>query len=100
MTKTGFIPRLPAISAKIQSLARLKWIFSLAMAALFTVAGTAATLPADQQNPDEQFIHIMAIIDRADALRAAGQIDAAKVKYREAQTNLVIFKAYKRSRIG
>jgi hypothetical protein len=94
MIKSGFTPCLPAVRARIQSLARLKWIFSLGLAALFSLAATAATLPPDQQNPDEQYIHIMAIIDRADALQAAGQIDAAKAKYHEAQTNLVIFKAY------
>jgi hypothetical protein len=94
MIKSGFTPCLPAVRARIQALARLKWIFSLGLAALFSLSATAATLPPDQQNPDEQFIHIMAIIDRADALQAAGKIDAARVKYREAQTNLVIFKAY------
>ncbi|HEX4264823.1 MAG TPA: DUF6263 family protein [Verrucomicrobiae bacterium] len=91
MIKSGSNPSLPAIRASIQSLIRLKWIFSLALAALFSVA---ATLPSDQLNPDEQYIRIMAVIDRADALRLAGQLDAAKAKYREAQTNLVIFKAY------
>jgi hypothetical protein len=91
MIKSGSNPRLPAISARIQSLFRFKWIFSLAIVALISVA---ATVPSDQPNPDEQFIHIMAIIDRADALRKAGQLDAAKAKYREAQTNLVFFRAY------
>jgi Family of unknown function (DUF6263) len=91
MIKSGSNPSLPAIHARIQSLIRWKWIFSLAIAALFSVATTALS---DQLNPDEQYIRIMAVIDRADALRAAGQLDAAKAKYREAQTNLVIFKAY------
>jgi hypothetical protein len=94
MIKSGSTSRRPAIVARIQFLVRLKWIFSFAMAALFSFGATAATLPPDQQNPDEQYIHIMSVIDRADALRAAGQIDAAKAKYREAQTNLIYFKAY------
>lgn len=94
MIKSGFTPCLPAVRARIQSLAPWKWIFSIGIAASFALSATAATLPPDQQNPDEQYIRIMAIIDRADALQAAGQIDAAKAKYHEAQTNLVIFKAY------
>jgi hypothetical protein len=91
MIKSGSRPGLAAIGAKIQFLARFKWFFSVLIAVLFT---TMAATPPDQQTPDEQYIHIMNIIDRADALRKAGQLDAAKVKYREAQTNLLYFKAY------
>ena len=89
MIKSGSTPRLPAIGQKIQSLVRLKWLLSLVIAVVVTVAAT----PPDQQSPDEQYIHIMAIIDRGDALRAAGQTDAAKAKYRDAQRALLYFKA-------
>ena len=87
MIKSGSNPRLPGIKSLVRSLC----LFGFAV---FAFSAVAATVPSDQPNPDEQFIHIMSIIDRADALRAAGQVDAAKAKYREAQTNLVIFKAY------
>src|SRR5690242_2864840 len=81
MIKSGSFLRVPAIGAKIRSLVRLHWIFTLVLAVLVTVAAT----PPNQQNPDEQYIHIMALIDRGDALRKAGQADAAKAKYKEAQ---------------
>lgn len=87
MIKSGSTPRLPFIGAKIQSLARFKWLLSLVIAVVVTVAAT------DQQTPDEQYIQIMTIIDRGDALRAAGQMDAAKAKYRDAQRALIWFKA-------
>jgi hypothetical protein len=90
MIKSGFTPRLLAIGQKIQSLARFNWLLSLVIAVIVTVA---ATPPPDQQTPDEQYIHIMALIDRGDALRAAGQMDAAKGKYKEARRELLYFKA-------
>jgi len=90
MIKSGSTPRLPAIGQRIQFLVRLKWLLSLVIAVVVTVA---ATPPPDQQSPDEQYIHIMAVIDRGDALRAAGQVDAAKAKYKDAQRALLYFKA-------
>jgi hypothetical protein len=90
MIKSGSTPRLPAIGQKMQSLVRLKWLLSLVIAVVVTVA---ATPPPDQQSPDEQYIRIMALIDRGDALRAAGQMDAAKAKYQDAQKALLYFKA-------
>jgi hypothetical protein len=89
MFKSGLTPRLATISAKIQSFARWKWSFSLAVALVMTVAATAPP----NQNPDEQFIQIMALIDKADALRKAGQADAAKEKYIQAEKALLYFKA-------
>ena len=89
MIKCGLTPRLATISAKIQSFARWKWSFSLAVALVMTVAATAPP----NQNPDEQFIQIMALIDKADALRKAGQADAAKEKYIQAEKALLYFKA-------
>ncbi|HEY1489612.1 MAG TPA: hypothetical protein VGF90_01120, partial [Verrucomicrobiae bacterium] len=54
-------------------------------------AGVSAA--QDQQlSPDEQYIHIMSVIDRADALRKAGQADAAHAKYVEAEKALLAFK--------
>jgi hypothetical protein len=89
MIKSGSFPRVPAIGAKIKPLVRLQWFFGLMLAVLVSVAAT----PPNQQNPDEQYIHIMALIDRGDALRKTGQADAAKAKYKEAQRALLIFKA-------
>jgi hypothetical protein len=87
MIKSGSTPRLSFISVKFQFLARFKWLLSLVVAVLVTVAAT------DQQTPDEQYIQIMTLVDRGDALRAAGQMDAAKAKYRDAQRALIWFKA-------
>jgi hypothetical protein len=89
MIKCGLTPRLATIGAKFQSFARWKWFFSLAIAVLVTVAAT----PPPNQNPDEQFIQIMTLIDKADALRKAGQADAAKAKYIQAEKALLYFKA-------
>jgi len=88
MIKSGSFLRVPAVGAKLKFLFRLQWLFGLMLAVLVTVAATPPT-----QNPDEQYIHIMALIDRGDALRKAGQTDAAKAKYKEAQKDLLIFKA-------
>ena len=52
-----------------------------------------ATAQDQQLSPDEQYIHIMSVIDRADALRKAGQTDAAHAKYVEAEKALLIFKS-------
>jgi hypothetical protein len=89
MIKSGFTPPPATIGAKIQSFARWKWFFSLAIAVLVTVAAT----PQPTENPDEQYIQIMALIDKADALRKAGQADAAKSKYLQAEKALLYFKA-------
>jgi hypothetical protein len=89
MIKSGLAPRPSTIGAKIQSFARWKWFFSLAIAVLVTVAAT----PESNQNPDEQYIQIMALVDKADALRKAGQADAAKAKYIQAEKALLYFKA-------
>ena len=90
MIKSGLASRPATIGAKIQSVVRLKWFFSLAIAVLMTVA---ATPPPNQQTPDEQYIQIMSLIDRADALQAAGKTDAAKAKYKDAERALLYFKA-------
>lgn len=90
MIKNGSYPRLSAFGAKFPALFRYKWSLGLAVAVLFTVAASGAP---DQLNVDEQYIRIMATIDRADALRKAGQLDAARAKYIEAKTNLMAFKA-------
>lgn len=57
------------------------------------LASVAATPPVNMQGPDEQYIHIMAIIDRADALQKAGQAEAARAKYLEAEKALLLFKS-------
>jgi hypothetical protein len=69
----------------------LKWFFSIAVVVLLSVAAT--TPSPEEDNPDAQYVHIMAVIGRADALRLAGKADAAKAKYREAQKALVDFRA-------
>src|SRR6185437_5035792 len=97
MIKSGFTPCLPVVRPKFQFLVRSKLFFCLIMTALMGSFG-AVTAPAQQgdqpPNPDEQYIRIMATIDKADALRNAGQIPTAVTRYREAQTNLVRFKFY------
>lgn len=90
MIKSGLTLRLASVCAKTQSFARLKWFFSLSIVLLATVA---ATPPPVQQSPDEQYIQIMALIDKADALRKAGQMDAARPKYLQAEKALLYFKA-------
>ena len=57
------------------------------------LTSVAATSPANTQSPEEQYIRIMGIIDRADALRTAGQTDAAHAKYLEAEKALLMFKS-------
>jgi Family of unknown function (DUF6263) len=81
--------RLAVSGAKLQSLVRSKWIFGLVAAGLVTVAATSP----NQTIPDEQYVRIMTVIDRADALRKAGQADAARAKYQEAEKALLQFKA-------
>ena len=90
MIKSGFSPRLAVIGAKIRSTLRIPIIFSVVVGMLLTV--TAAP-PPSTQNADEQFIQIMAVIDRADALRTSGKADAARAKYLEAAKSLTTFKA-------
>jgi len=89
MIKSGLTPRPATFGAKIQSSVRSTWFFSLIIAVLVTVAAT----PPPEQSPDEFYIQIMALIDRADALRTAGQTNAAQVKYAEAEKALIYFKA-------
>jgi hypothetical protein len=89
MTKSGSVSRFVAFRASIQRLIRFTGCFGLMIALL---AGVAATSPSSQ-SPDEQYLDIMSIIDRADALRTAGQADAAHVKYLQAEKALLAFKS-------
>jgi hypothetical protein len=91
MIKSGLSSRPATLGAKIQSFVRFQWFFSLAIAVLVTFAATPP--PVNQENPDEIYIRIMAMIDRADALRTSGQPEAARVKYTEAEKALLYFKA-------
>ena len=91
MITNGFRSRPLAIGALIQFLSRRKWIFTLAAAALVTVAATAPP-PVSDENTDEEYIKIMNLMDRADALRATGKPDAAKAKDQEAYKALIYFK--------
>jgi hypothetical protein len=43
--------------------------------------------------PEEQYVRIMAVIDRADALRKAGRTEEARAKYVEAEKALIYFKS-------
>jgi hypothetical protein len=90
MIRNGFYPCLTAIAKKMQHPIRTKWFFSLLIVALFSVAATPP--PAPQGSADEQYIQIMNLIDKADALRVSGKADAAKAKYREAAGALTTFK--------
>jgi len=89
MIKSGSVSRFVAFSARIQRLIRFAGCFGLGIALLASVAAT----PPSAESPDEQYLHIMSIIDRADALRTAGQADAAHVKYLEAEKALLAFKS-------
>lgn len=82
--------RTPAIAARFQIPANANWLFTLLIAALLSVAATST--PVADENSDEQYIQIMSVIDRADALRKSGQADAAKAKYKQAQIALLLFK--------
>lgn len=82
--------RTPAIGARFQIPASAKWLFTLLIAALLTMAATPT--PVADESTDEQYIQIMSLIDRADALRMAGYKDAAKAKYKQAETELYLFK--------
>ena len=85
------VSSLFAVRARYSSLVRFTGCAGLGIVLL---ASVAAMPPATgTQNPDEQYIHIMGIVDRADALRAAGQADAARAKYLEAEKALLYFKA-------
>jgi hypothetical protein len=89
MIKSGSVSRFVAFSASIQRLIRFTGCFGLGIALLASVAAT----PPSSQSPDEQYLQIMATIDRADALRTAGQLDAAHVKYQQAEKALLAFKS-------
>ncbi len=94
MIKSGFTPCLSMVRPKFQFLVRSKLLFfSLVILALSGVL-TASAADGEPPNPDEQFIHIMTTIDKADAARVAGQMPLAVAKYRDAETNLVRFKFY------
>lgn len=82
--------RTVAIGKKFQVPASAKWLFTLLITALLTMAATPP--PIADEKTDEQYIQIMNLIDRADALRKSGQADAAKAKYKQAQTALLLFK--------
>jgi hypothetical protein len=90
MITNGFHSRPLAIGTTFRFLLRAKWSFCLIVAAILT---TAATPPAVyDQNTDEQYIHIMDLMDRANALADTGKADAAKAKYKEAYKDLLLFK--------
>jgi hypothetical protein len=84
------VSRLMAVRARVSSLVRFTGCAGLGIALLVSVAATPAP---NMQGPDEQYIHIMAVIDRADALRTAGQAEAAHAKYLEAEKALLLFKS-------
>src|SRR5579862_2480827 len=90
MITNGSHSRPTAIGATIQFLVRSKWVFTLAIAALVTVAATLPP-PVSDENTDEEYIRIMNLMDRADALRATGKADAGKAKNEEAYRALMIF---------
>jgi hypothetical protein len=91
MITNGFRSRSMAIGALIQFLNRGKWVFGIAIAALLTAAATSPP-PLSDENTDQEYIRIMNLMDRADALRATGKADAAKAKDQEAYKALMIFK--------
>jgi len=44
------------------------------------------------ENPEDQYLRVFKLIDKADALSESGRVDAAKSRYQEAQTNLIMLK--------
>lgn len=90
MITSGSHSRPKAIGATIQFLVRSKWFLTIAIAAIATVAATLPP-PVSDENTDEEYIRVMNLMDRADALRATGKADAAKAKDQEAYRALVIF---------
>lgn len=90
MIKRGPFSLRPVFGSSIRFLVRSQLFLVLLAMALPVMAD----LPPEQQNPDAQYIRIMTIVDRADALRLAGHMDAAKVRYNEARTNLLNFRAH------
>jgi hypothetical protein len=90
MITNGFRSRSMAIGALIQFLKRGKWVFGLAIAALLATAATSPP-PLSDENTDQEYIRIMNLMDRADALRATGKADAAKAKDQEAYKALLTF---------
>ncbi len=86
----GLHSRLTAIAKRLQFLIRAKWTIALVTALFLTTAATP--LAPLQGTVDEQYIQIMAMIDRGDVLRAKGQADAAKAKYKQAYGYLLNFK--------
>lgn len=91
MITNGSPSRPPAIGAIFQFLIRAKWYFSLAIAVLLTVAATPPPATLSDETTDEQYIHIMDLMDRGNALRDSGKPDAARSKYKDARTDLLIF---------
>ena len=77
-----------AIAAKLQFLASA--LLGLLIVALFTAASPSASVPS--KTADEQYIQIMSLIDRADALHASGKTEAARAKYKQAEAALILFK--------
>lgn len=90
MITSGSHSRPTTLSATIQFLVRTKWVLGLAIAALLAVAATPPQQVSDEDT-DQQYIHIMNLVDRADALRASGKADAAKAKDLEAYKALIMF---------
>jgi len=90
MISNGFHSHPPAIRSTFQFLVRAKWFLVLVIFSLVSVAAATSTQVSDE-NTDQEYIHIMNLMDRADALRASGRADDAKAKDKEAYGALVIF---------
>src|SRR5215471_1464972 len=62
-----------------------KWLTAVLTVVLLATSARAA-------DPDEAFLAIHRIITQADLLNSTGQSDAARVKYQQAQAQLLTFK--------
>lgn len=89
MIKSEPASRHVASRARFQPLIRFTGCLSLVTALLATGAASSPS----SLSPEEQYISIMATIDRADALRKAGNLDAAHARYVEAEKALRAFKS-------
>jgi hypothetical protein len=94
MIKSGSHPFAAAIGARTPFMSRFKWLFVFMIAGLLAMSARpdSTTDDSTQQSPDEQYIQIMTLIDKADTLRVKGQADAAKAKYKQAEAELLAFK--------
>jgi len=86
----GAVISLPRMSKIAQSRHMVSRLVHGCMA-LLLVATFVATAPVRADDPDDQYLRIFNVIEKADALNSKGDSTQALAKYREAQTALENF---------